>query len=206
MPQVKATIDRMTLRRRHFVQQIARLTFMGLNDTQISVALGITKAMVTMNRQTPLYLSQWAELTTGVITELDGGVRTHTENFKEEITAMVPTALLAIQDALHDKANPRIRFEAAKQILDREGTTAVVSKSQVTHKGEINYEQHDLVGDNLLEALKSIGASQESEAPAPFPGANIFKNSSGNNSKTQESMAAQINLDDFVVPKERPVQ
>ena len=205
---VAATIDRMHLRRRHFVTQIARLTLMGLDDTQIGVALGITKQYVSINRRTPLYLSIWTELTTGVVTNLDANIREQQENFTEEIKAMVPTALLAIQDALYDKKNPRIRFEAAKQVLDREGTTAIVSKSQVTQKHEIDFSKHDATADDLLESLKSIAAQADAENPNPIAvkGSDKFKNSSSANSRQQDMMAETINLADFELPKQARVQ
>lgn len=204
--QVPSTIDRMHLRRRHFIEQIARLTLMGLDDTQIGIALGITKVYVSLNRRTPLYLSIWAEITTGIVTNLDSDLRSQQENFTEEIKAMVPTALLAIQDALYDKKNPRIRFEAAKQVLDREGTTAIVSKSQVTQKHEIDFSKHDKTADDLLESLKSIAAQSDAERLIPLPGSDKFKNSSHANSEQQDKMAETINLADFELPKQSRVQ
>jgi pyridoxine 5'-phosphate synthase PdxJ len=168
------TETRRHLRRHLLIEKIVKLTIAGLDDTQIAFALGITKVYVSMNRRTPEYLAIWAEEKTGVTSRLNADIRSTEEYLREELQEMTPAAMLALREAVSDKSNPRLRIEAAKQILDREGTLVPVSKTSVTTKFELDLTKHDKEIPDLLAALSTIAQSQNSETE--LPGSQEFKN------------------------------
>ena len=114
--------------RRHLrIEDIVRLELGGYSDGEIAMSQRITPQYVNMLKRTPQYIAKRVELVTGVISKHDSFLRENIDNGHAELRHMVPPALLALRDALHDKLNPKIRFEAAKEILDREGSLAKVS-------------------------------------------------------------------------------
>jgi len=179
--------------RRHLrIESIVRLDVGGFNDTEIAISQGVTPQYVNMLKRTPQYIAKRTEIATGVIAKEDLFLRENIENGHAELRHMVPTALLALRDSLHDKMNPKLRFEAAKEILDREGSLAKVSKSQVLVRNEYDYSEDDLVEGDLLAALNGI------QAPPPINGdaANIFSSASLG-ADAQKELQKNINLADF---------
>lgn len=137
------------------IERIVRLTAAGYSDTEIAFALRITAVYVSMLRRTPEYAAIRAEVNTGVISDEDTALREDIANVRAELRDMVPAALLSFRDAIYDKSNPKLRFEAAKEILDREGTVAKVSRSEIKVKDELDYSKHDSIATDLLAALQA---------------------------------------------------
>lgn len=143
-----------TFRRNMKIEMVARYTAQGYSDTEIALVMGIHKVYVSMLRRTPEYIAIATQVNTGIIGDLDRLTKEDLETKQEELRAMLPEAMLAMRDLLYDKTNPRLRLEAAKEIMDREGTLAKVSKSEVKRKVEFDFAEHDNVKNDLLSMLQ----------------------------------------------------
>jgi len=92
---------------------------------------------------------------------------------------MVPEALLALRDTILDRTNPALRLKAAQDLLDREGSVAKVSKTEVKHKTDYDFNQHDALAGSLLDALKTTesqrGRIEEDLGLDEFAKANLDK-------------------------------
>ena len=71
--------------------------------------------------------------------------------------------MLTIKNTLHNSRNPKLQFDAAKEILDREGTFAKISKSEIKVKDKFEFEENTLIVTDLLAALQKNN-SEETEA------------------------------------------
>lgn len=157
-----------TYKRHLKIEKIVRLTAAGYTDEEIAYALRITKVYVSMLRRTPEYIAIRTEVNTGVLSEEDRHLREDINNVRAELRDMVPTALLALRDTIYDKSNPKLRFEAAKEILDREGSVAKVSRSEIKVRDEIDYSKHDSIATDLLEALQASTQTEIDKSISQF--------------------------------------
>lgn len=176
-----------TYKRRLKIEKIARLTAAGYTDEEIAFTVGIGKVYVSMLRRTPDYIAVLAEVNTGVISNLDATLREDTLNVRAELKGMVPAAILALRDALYDKSNPRLRLEAAKEILDREGSIVKVSKTEVKLEKEIDFAKHDLVADDIIAALRVSNSASITETGVAFSSTAI-------DGEVQAKLHAQLDL------------
>lgn len=159
---------RHTFRRQLKIEKIARYTVQGYSDAEIAVVMGITIQYVSMLRRTPEFMSITTALSTGVISDLDAITKQDLETKQEELRALLPDAMLALRDTLYDKSNPRLRLEAAKQIMDREGTLAVVSKTEIKKKIEFDYTEHDKVAGDLLSMMQQTTLAEATSSLEDF--------------------------------------
>src|SRR5271155_4082108 len=159
---------RHTFRRQLKIEKIARYTVQGYSDDEIALVMGITKVYVSMLRRTPEFLSICTSLTTGVISDLDALTKQDLETKQDDLRALLPDAMLALRDILYDKSNPRLRLEAAKQIMDREGTLAIVSKSEIKKKVEFDFSEHDKNTNDLLSIMQGAAPLSASSALDEF--------------------------------------
>ena len=147
------------------MEKIARLEIAGYSDTEIAMFVGITKQYVSMLRRTMEYVAIRAQVATGILAETDRILIEDQESTLDQLKQMVPSAILVMRNALHDNSNPKLRFEAAKEILDREGSFAKVSKSEIKKTEVIKIDENDFVANDLLAALQKQEAIEDKVTP-----------------------------------------
>lgn len=179
-----------TYKRHLKIERVVRLTAAGYTDEEIGFSLRITPVYVSMLRRTPEYIAIRSEVNTGVISEEDRMLREDITNVRAELRDMVPAALLAVRDTLYDKLNPKLRFEAAKEILDREGTVAKVSRSEVRIKDEVDYSKHDAIATDILAALQASTRTMLDDSVLEFISTSV-------DAETQEKLHASLDLADL---------
>jgi accessory colonization factor AcfC len=150
-------------RRRLKMERIARLEVAGYKDEEIAATVGITKTYVSMLRRTPEYIGVRVEVASGVLSEADRVLLQDQEATYEQLKQLVPSAMLTIKNTLHNSRNPKLQFDAAKEILDREGTFAKISKSEIKVKDKFEFEENTLIVTDLLAALQKNNP-EETEA------------------------------------------
>jgi hypothetical protein len=201
--------------RRHIrMEQAARLEASGqFSNNEIARILNIKVITLHQMKAQPEYLAKRAELATGVVVDLQDGLRTDAENLRREIQDMLPSALRTLRNAVQrgavdnaPVADLKVGMEAAKELLDREGTFQKVSKTEVKIKEIPNFAQNQRTEEDLLSLLAQAQAMRESEE-AHEDGSKVKKSeqtivlgefvSSSGNKDAQERMKAYIKLEDF---------
>jgi hypothetical protein len=162
-------------RRRLKMERIARLEIAGYIDEEIGCAIGITKQYVSMLRRTPEYVGIRMEIASGVLSEADRLLLQDQEATYEQLKQLVPSAMLTIKNTLHNSRNPKLQFDAAKEILDREGTFAKVSKSEVKLKDKFEFEENTLIVTDLLAALQKNNPQETEEMMDSFTNSGLSK-------------------------------
>jgi hypothetical protein len=176
------------------IERIARLDLSGFTEDQIAFSQGITKVRVNQLKRTPEYIAIRTQVATGIVSQADRQMYLDLEQTHSMVKDMVPEALLAVRDAILDKNNPALRLRAAQDLLDREGTLAKVSKTEITSHHEYNFEQHEAVTISLLDALKQTESQRgEDLGVTDFSKAGLDKES-------QKNFQNALDLINAVVP------
>jgi len=200
--------------RRHLrMEQAARLEASGqFSNNEIANILGVQLPTLHQMKAQPEYLIKRAELATGVIVDLQEGLRADADNLRREIQDMLPSALRTLRNAVQRGAvnnapinDIKVGMEAAKEIMDREGTFSKVSKSEIKIKEAPNLSVFEQTETDLLKLLQDAQAAREitdvvsGEKISRTEQAitlNEFISSAGDKS-AQERMAQFIKLEDF---------
>jgi hypothetical protein len=158
--------------RRHLrMEQAARLEASGqFSNNEIARLLHVSLPTLHQMKAQPEYLNKRAELSTGVVCDLDTGLRQDAENLRREIQDMLPSALRTLRNAVQRGAvnnapvqDIKIGMEAAKEIMDREGTFSKVSKSEIKIKEAPNLVLHEQTEVDLLKLLQDAQRQREVE-------------------------------------------
>lgn len=201
--------------RRHLrMEHAARLEASGqFSNNEIARLLKVSLVTLHQIKAQPDYLAKRAELSTGVVTDLDAGLRQDADNLRREIQDMLPSALRTLRNAVQRGAvnnapiqDIKVGMDAAKEIMDREGTFQKVSKSEIKIKEVPNLSQHEAVETDLLELLQQAQREREIEESGEKVNKSEqtitlseFVNSTGSGD-AQERMKQYIKLEDFDSP------
>jgi hypothetical protein len=132
-PSTKHPVYNMTWKRALKIERIARLSIDPANYTNAQIAnfMGCTEQTIILIRRLPEYQAKMLALTTAVTSPWDADILADSENAREELKAQIPSAMMVIKNSLYSK-NENLRFKAALEILDRDGTLGKVSKTSIT--------------------------------------------------------------------------
>jgi hypothetical protein len=152
------------------MEQAAELEASGqFTNNEIARLLGVSLPTLHVMKSQPEYLAKRAELTTGVISHLSSTLRSDTDNLRRELSDLLPSALRVLRNAVQRGAKRdasihelKIGMEAGKQIMDREATFSIVSKSQVTIKDAPDLAKEERTENDLLALLQEAQKQRES--------------------------------------------
>lgn len=131
----------------------------GFKDREIANVLRLSKGGLAQLKRDPEYQGLRVQLASGVVSEFNKDIALDRTFLREKLKEMVPVALQGLYEAATNKRNERVRFEACKTILNREGTLAEVSKSTVVVQDERTTisKADDEAADALVKAYKASG-------------------------------------------------
>lgn len=196
--------------RRHLrMEQACRLETSGqFSNNEIAKLLNISLVTLHQMKAQPEYLAKRAELSTGVVTDLEAGLRQDTENLRREIQDMMPSALRVLRNAVSRGAvdnapvqDIKLGLDASREIMDREGTFAKVSKSEIKLKEAPHIKDGEAVETDLLALLqeaqkvKDLKNNPDGKTEQTIT-LESFVASSGDK-EAQERMKEFIKLEDF---------
>lgn len=203
--------------RRHLrMEQAASLEASGqFSNQEIADILGIKIISLHQLKAQPEYLQKRAELATGVVVDLQNGLRSDADNMRREIQETLPTALRVLRNAVQRGATQsasiqeiKVGLDAAKELMDREGTFSKVSKSEIKIKEAPDLakeEQTELDLLSLLRAAQQTRDLEDGKVPEPVKtteeriALEHFVNAAGSKD-AQERMKQFIKLEDFDSP------
>lgn len=145
------------------IEKAAFLTQKGIySNDQIANFIGIHPQTLIYLKQTPEFQSRMIALATGVIDEHDITIREDEDYQREELKSMVPVALMKLRE-LAMSGNQSVALKATQDILDRDGTHAKVSRSQIDIKEKIDLNVLDQVAASIQDVLRNAPKLPPSE-------------------------------------------
>ncbi|HEY1644818.1 MAG TPA: hypothetical protein VGF75_00345 [Candidatus Saccharimonadales bacterium] len=192
-------------RRQHRMQIMARLEATGnYSVNQLAKHFGLQAQTICLMRAQPEYVRLRASYVTGVLDTVSDTVQTLVEYQAQELADMVPSSLRVLRDTLVRGMNQsatlaerKMALDATREVLDRNGTFAKVSKSEVHVKDVEDLNAEKQVHDELSLLLKSADAARNGDTAAA-KALDAFVQAAGDRA-AQDSMAEHIKLDDFTV-------
>lgn len=144
------------LKARLRMERVARLEAMMIPDAEIAAHVNLSPAGLASLKARPEYQGIRLQVASGVLSEFDAELANDVNAVRASLRANVPAALQAIVDAVHQKTDPKLRFTAACELLDREGNLAKVSRTGVPLPEQggsgINTKDDD-VANELISAM-----------------------------------------------------
>lgn len=198
---------KMTWKRALKIERIARLSAdpAGYSNEQIANMLGCNKQTIVLIRQLPEYHAKMLEIASGVVSVYDQQLRENVDNMRAELKSMVPSSMMVIRDSLLGKYGNQIRFKAAQEVMDREGTLAKVSKSSVAVEVKPNMVVDPEIASNLMQLL--AGAPQTNGANEVVGATGGFTSSASStqlSSKDMDYDTAEKTLEDLDLTNKKP--
>lgn len=133
---------------------------LGLTAPQIALHLGVSVQSYTRLTRLPLYQQLKSQYMTGVLAPLDNQIFQSYNYQRKILEQAVPTALENLLALASQKVDNKMRFEASKEILDRHGMHAKVSRTGIAmpeQGGAATHEDNEVANallKNLTKAKK----------------------------------------------------
>jgi hypothetical protein len=183
------------------MEQLARLEATGsYSNIQLAAYFGVTLATIQVMKARPEYQAARIAHATGVLNTISNESLKDVENQTAEIKDMVPLALRTLRDALvrgnaqtASVQERKLAMDASREILDREGQFAKVSRSEIKVSPEVDLERQTQIHDELRDILN---AADVARATGDTTKLDEFVKSAGDHA-AQDRMKANINLEDF---------
>jgi len=153
-----------TYRSRARMETIARLENVGMTEAATAAMFCISKVRLMQIKKSPEYLMVRMQVTHGIIVDNDARLAQIKDQRKEILTQMLPPALQALANELQRPAltiaERRHKASIAQDLLDREGTFAKVSRTEIKPVDAFDFERADSESRKIINAIRSA-------APAP---------------------------------------
>lgn len=199
-------------RRQHRMQIMARLEATGnYSVNALAKHFNLQAQTICLMRAQPEYIRLRASYVTGVIDTVSDTVQTIIEYQTQEMKDMVPASLRVLRDTLvrgtmqtASVVERKMAMDAAREVFDREGTFAKVSKSEVHVKDDMDFSEQKQLHDELSFLLQTADSAKlgNTDSAAAL---NAFVQAAGDKG-AQNEMAKHIKLDDFTIPSDLPTQ
>jgi len=181
---------------RRRMENIARLENAGFTKTQIAAMLTISTNRLSHIMRSADYLTIRIAVTHGIVVDHDAQLSIIRAQRKEMLTQLLPPALQVLANELQAPATTLLerkhKAEIARDIMDREGTFAKVSKTEIKLDDKFNFDNADATSNSIISAIRGV-------AP-PAPGHSkeaVEANKEFSNSHTLDSISQQEALNEL---------
>ena len=172
----------------------------GFTAGQIAPMLRISVPRIKQILRSPEYLIDRLKITHGIILDQDAQLAKIKEQRKEMLVQLLPAALQTIANELQRAPSPLLserkhQTALALELLDREGTFAKVSRTEIKPVDAFDFEEKDAVSRSILSVIRGVAPP-----PALLSGTGehsdeaVRANSEFSNSHTLSAMDQQAAL------------
>lgn len=138
---------------------IARLENANFPPTQIAAMLGVSVPRIKMIQRSADYINIRVAITHGIIIDHNAKLATIQEQRREILKEQMPLALLTLVNELHRPATTLAerahKTRLAQDLMDREGTFAKITRTEIKPVDAFDFEQHDRDSRAVLAALRA---------------------------------------------------
>ena len=141
-------------------EKIVRLESAGFGHGAIAAMLCISPHRLTHIKNSPDYLIARMKITHGIILDHDKNLSLIKEQRREMLTQLLPPALQILANELQRTpqtfADRKQQTALALELMDREGTFAKVSRTEVKPVEAFDFEAKDAESRSILEAIRRV--------------------------------------------------
>lgn len=101
---------------------------LGIRDQEIAAYIGMSQTSYSLLKKTKVYQQLHLQYLTGVLSEADSEISTTFAHQRQVLARAVPIALENLLRAAQQRVDSKLNFEASKELLDRHGVHAKVSR------------------------------------------------------------------------------
>lgn len=147
-----------TFREQRKIEDIIRLENAGFGDKAISGMLCVSARRIQDLKKQSRYMEARLRVTHGIILDRDSRLAVIKEERKEYLRGLLPEALQFLAKELETPARTlperKFKFALTQDLLDREGTFAKVSKTEIKPVDAFDFEKADMESAAVIEALR----------------------------------------------------
>lgn len=134
---------------------------LGLRDQEIAAHIGMSITSYSLLKKTEAYKVIHNQYLTGVLSQADSEVATSFAHQREILAKSVPVALENLLALATQRVDNKLRFEASKEILDRHGAHAKVSRIGLpTPEQQVGTPADDAIAAELVAAFQKSKQTQ----------------------------------------------
>jgi hypothetical protein len=140
----------------------SRLEALGLPDAAIAFHIGLTPAGLATLKQSDEYKRMQVTGLTHVLGKEDEDLAEDTQLLREMLKDQVPVAMQTMADLILQRTDPKLAFQVAESVLDRDGRFTKASRTIVSEEA-----QPDYLSSKDDETVSRIANAQQPVKPGP---------------------------------------
>lgn len=193
-----------TFKTQRRLELLVRLENAGVSDSQCASMLSISVPRVRQLKRSKDYLRARIKITHGLILDQDLALSQIATQRRDILREMLPPALQVIANAVSTRpscfAEAKLQVSVAQDILDREGTFAKISRSEVKPVEHFDWESTDATASQIVSLMRgAIGPDGTTVRMGETHSARLIEISkaftAGSNISPEEAIAAAKMLD-----------
>lgn len=153
------------------IQSVIRLQMqnLGLTDQQLADHIGLKIGSFKILKKTKIYQSLQQQFTTGIFHPIDENIIDSYRRQRNILEVAVPTALENLYQMAIQKIDKKLQFDASKEILDRHGVHAKVSRTGIAlpDQGGIASQENNEIATELINNLAAKARTKVIESQPP---------------------------------------
>lgn len=149
-------------RARRRLENICRLENAGFTVTQIAAMMVVSTNRLSHIMKSPDYLTVRMAITHGLVVDYDAQLSVIKAQRKEMLTQLLPPALQLLANEIQRQpvtlAERKHQVALAQDLMDREGTFAKVSRTEVKLDDKFDFEKADQASRGIINAIRGVAA------------------------------------------------
>ena len=163
------------------LENMVRLEVAGFGEAAAAAMLCISVPRLRYIKKSPEYLQARIKITHGIILDNEAELGVIKEQRKEMLSQLLPVAFQALANEISAPATtlPERKHKTAivQDLLDREGTFAKVSRTEVKPVEMFEFEQADEASRSIINAIRGIAPAKSEHTKEAVEANNAFSNS-----------------------------
>ena len=152
------------------LEKIVRLEAAGFGEVAIASMLCVSTQRLRYIKKSADYLNARIKITHGIIIDMDSNLEMIKSQRREMLTQMLPAALQVLANEVQSQgttlAERKHKVALAQDILDREGSFAKISKTEVKPVDMFDFEKADEASRSIISTIRGtappLGGSEHS--------------------------------------------
>ena len=187
-------------------EDITRMELAGFTEQMTGAMLGLSVNRLRHIKKSPDYLIVRLRLTHGIILDSSSKLSEIKAQRREMLTQMLPAALQVVARQLTETptnlAEKALQVRVAQDVLDREGTYAKISRTEVKPVDAFDFERTDAASTDIISAIRGVASPTDSERMVSA--GTLERNKAFSNSETISAIDQQAALDELEATLELP--